>query len=75
MRASPLLLLPLLVLPAGRTDPARPSRWIPTREQIAKAVLPLPAEFRADASVIGYNAAGALVIAAQGNRRDALPGG
>lgn len=51
-----LLLLPLLSAPlaAQATIP-------PVAEQVAKAILPLPAEFRADAKVLGYNAAGALV--------------
>lgn len=57
MRASlTLLLLPLLTLPLAAQGSIPPAD-----EQIAKAILPLPAEFRADAKVLGYNAAGALV--------------
>lgn len=51
-----LLLLPLLGAPLAAQGTVPPAA-----EQIAKAVLPLPAEFRGDAKVLGYNAAGALV--------------
>lgn len=62
MRVSPLLLLPLLVLPSAAQTPTPE----PVAAQVAKAVLPLPAEFRADASVMGYNEAGALVMLRRG---------
>lgn len=64
MRASALLLLPLLALPLAAQTPAAPAAPVvipPAAEQIAKAVLPLPVEFRADAMVLGYDAAGKLV--------------
>ena len=69
MRASALLLLPMLALPLAAQTPAAPAAPVvipPAAEQIAKAVLPLPTEFRADASVLGFNAAGELVSLRKG---------
>ena len=69
MRASALLLLPMLALPLAAQTPAAPAAPVvipPAAEQIAKAVLPLPTEIRADASVLGYNAAGELVSLRKG---------
>lgn len=51
-RLVPLLFPALLAAQAKTPTPA---------EQIALAVLPLPQEFRADATVLGYNEAGKLV--------------
>ncbi len=60
MRA--LLLLPLL---AGALAAQAP---LPTAEQqIAAAVLPLPADLRADATVMGYREAGKLVVLRSGS--------
>lgn len=61
MRLSALALLALA--PA-----ALPAQWkiMPPAQQIALAVQALPQEFRADATVLGYNAAGKLVTLRQG---------
>lgn len=55
----PLRLLPLALLasPLAAQDPSIP----PVDEQIAAAVLPLPEELRAAATVLGYREAGRLV--------------
>jgi hypothetical protein len=59
MRA--LLLLPLLAAPLSAQGP------LPTAEaQIAAAVLPLPADLRAAATVMGYREAGKLVVLREG---------
>jgi len=56
MRLAPVVLLSLVpgLLPAQSKTPT-------PAEQIALAVLPLPQEFRAGATVLGYNEAGKLV--------------
>ena len=41
-------------------------KTMPAAQQVALAVLPLPKEFRADATVLGYNAKGKLVTLRQG---------
>ncbi len=56
-----LLLLGLGMIPAAlmaqaAQTPATPAPLLPAAQQIAAAVLPLPAEFREDATVLGYNA-------------------
>jgi hypothetical protein len=48
---------------AAQSAPAR----VPPAEQIAAAVLPLPAELRDAATVLGYDAAGKLVTLREGN--------
>lgn len=55
----------LLALPAAAAG-AQPSAPPPPAEQIAAAVLPLPAELRASATVLGYDAAGKLVTLREG---------
>ena len=60
MRA--LLLLPLLVLALEAQQPTIP----PVAQQIAAAVLPLPADLRAGATVLGYREAGKLVVLREG---------
>lgn len=70
-----LMLLPLIALPlAAQTTatpaapaPAAPVVIPPVAEQVGKAVLPLPAEFRDDATVLGYNEAGKLVPLRKGS--------
>ncbi len=54
----PLLVLSILLVPG--TLPAQSKTPTPA-EQIALALLPLPKEFRTDATVLGYNDAGTLV--------------
>ena len=53
------LTLALGLLAAPATMPAQ--KPLPPAQQIALAVLPLPREFQADATVLGYNDAGKLV--------------
>lgn len=60
MRA--LLLLPFLALAVDAQQPAIP----PAAQQIAAAVLPLPADLRAGATVMGYREAGKLVVLREG---------
>ena len=57
MRRS-LVVAAVAALPAASAArlPAQP----PAAQQVAAAVLPLPAEFRASATVLGYGADGAL---------------
>ncbi len=68
-----LLLLPLMALPLAAQTPAAPAAppapvvIPPVAEQVAKAVLPLPAEFRDDATVLGYDEAGKLVSLRKGS--------
>jgi hypothetical protein len=45
----------------------QPARSAPTAEQVAAAVLPLPAELRETATVLGYDAAGKLVTLREGS--------
>ncbi len=57
---------------AVQSQSPEPSRVIaatvpPPAEQIAAAVLPLPADLRATASVMGYNAAGKLTVLRRGS--------
>lgn len=60
MRA--LLLLPFLSIAAVAQQPVVP----PVAQQIAAAVLPLPADLRAGAMVMGYREAGKLVVLREG---------
>lgn len=57
MRRLPFLALLLVAPVALQAQAAIP----PANQQVALAVLPLPEEFRANATVLGYNAAGKLV--------------
>lgn len=59
MRALPLLLL--LALPLGAQGPLPP-----VEQQVAAAVLPLPADLRAGATVMGYREPGKLVVLREG---------
>jgi len=49
-------LLAAYALPAQAAAPASPGPPLPEAKQVAAAVLPLPAEFRAGARVLGYRA-------------------
>ena len=60
MRA--LILLPFLSVVAVAQQPVIP----PAEQQIAAAVLPLPADLRAGATVMGYREAGKLVVLREG---------
>jgi hypothetical protein len=70
------LVAAVLVLPAAActqkpapTAPPPPSvgpQTLPAEQQVALAVLPLPKEFRADATVLGFDASGKLVTLRQG---------
>lgn len=67
MRA--LLLLPFLAASAAAqasTPPAAPTAIPPAAQQIAASVLPLPADMRAGATVMGYREAGKLVVLREG---------
>ncbi len=67
MRA--LLLLPFLaatVAAQGSTPPAPAAVIPPAAQQVAAAVLPLPADMRAGATVMGYREAGKLVVLREG---------
>jgi hypothetical protein len=64
MRPLALLLLPIL---ATTLSAQAPIAIPPVAEQVGKAVLPLPVEFRASATVLGYNADGKLVTLRQGS--------
>lgn len=57
-----LLFLPLLAVAAHAQAPVIP----PAAQQIAAAVLPLPADLRAGATVMGYREAGKLVVLREG---------
>lgn len=57
-----LLALPLLAISLGAQAPAIP----PVEQQIAAAVLPLPADLRAGATVMGYREAGKLTVIRRG---------
>jgi hypothetical protein len=59
-----VLALPSLAATAGAQSPASPA---PPAQQIASAVLPLPEEFRASATVMGYGAGGKLAELRGGN--------
>ena len=63
MRA--LLLLPFLAA-AAQAQASASAPIPPAAQQIAAAVLPLPAEMRAGATVMGYREAGKLVVLRQG---------
>lgn len=66
MRA--LFLLPFVAVAASAQSPAAAATPIPpAAQQIAAAVLPLPAEMRAGATVMGYREAGKLVVLRPGN--------
>ncbi len=52
--------------PAAPPPPSVAPQTLPADQQIALAVLPLPKEFRADASVLGFDASGKLVTLRQG---------
>ncbi len=58
----PLLLLPFLAVVAS----AQPSPLPRAEQQMAAAVLPLPAEMRAGATVMGYREPGKLVVLREG---------
>jgi hypothetical protein len=62
LRAAQLIALLALPATAAAQAPAPP----PAAEQIAAAVLPLPADLRASATVLGYDAAGKLVTLREG---------
>ena len=49
-------LLPASLMAQGAQAPVTPAPLLPEAQQIAAAVLPLPAEFREDATVLGYHA-------------------
>ncbi len=57
-----LLGLPLLAISLGAQQPSIP----PAAQQIAAAVLPLPADLRANATVMGYREANRLVVLRRG---------
>src|SRR5512140_2563066 len=60
-----LMLLVLAAAPLVAQAPAAPAAPVsipPAAEQVAAAVLPLPAEMRAGATVMGYREAGKLVV-------------
>ena len=61
--------LVLALVAAPPTATAQLSRVPPAAEQIAAAVLPLPADMRAAASVLGYGADGKLVALRGGTNR------
>lgn len=61
MRTS-ILATAILCIPAA----ACAQKNLPAAQQIALAVLPLPAAFRADATVLGYDATGKLVTLRRG---------
>ena len=50
------LLLGLALAPITLNAQASPAQPLPAEQQIASAVLAVPAEFRADARVLGYRA-------------------
>jgi hypothetical protein len=54
--------VPLLAISLGAQQPSIP----PAAQQIAAAVLPLPADLRANATVMGYREANKLVVLRQG---------
>jgi hypothetical protein len=67
MRSLPFLALACSPLAAQATAvPAGPVSIPPAAQQIAAAVLPLPAELRAGAMVMGYREAGKLVVLRSG---------
>jgi hypothetical protein len=59
-------LLPLLVIPASIVSSAFAAEAPPPELQISAAVLAAPAEYREGATVLGYNADGALVRLREG---------
>jgi hypothetical protein len=60
------VLLGVVVGAGAAAAPARRAPVPPPAQQIAAAVLPLPAEFRASARVLGYDAAGKLTTLREG---------
>lgn len=62
----PALLLPLALGAQGATPAAAPAPIPPVEQQVAAAVLPLPTEMRAGATVMGYREAGKLVTLREG---------
>jgi hypothetical protein len=58
-----LFALPLLAFSLDAQQPSIP----PVAQQIAAAVLPLPADLRSNATVMGYREANKLVVIRQGN--------
>ena len=61
-----ILAFPFALTAQDAPAPA-PHPIAPTERQIAAAVIPLPNEFRAGATVLGYNAAGTLVTLRKGS--------
>jgi hypothetical protein len=59
-RIHPFLILAALLVPAG-LPAQQPASALPADQQIASAVLPIPEDMRASATVMGYGAEGALV--------------
>ncbi len=64
MRALPIVVL--LALPAARLAAQAGGAVLPEAQQIALAVLPLPHQFRASATVLGYRQPGTLVTLRRG---------
>jgi len=63
---SRLILIPLLALGAAAVLPAQTPVVPPAAEQIAGAVLPLPVDLRAGATVLGYGADGKMTMLRKG---------
>jgi hypothetical protein len=63
---SRLTLIPLLALGAAAVLPAQTPAVPPAAEQIAGAVLPLPVDLRANATVLGYGADGKMTMLRKG---------
>jgi len=61
-----LILIPLLALGAAAVRPAQTPAVPPAPEQIAGAVLPLPIDLRANATVLGYGADGKMTMLRKG---------
>lgn len=57
-----ILAVAILAMPVAACG----QKMMPAAQQIALAVLPLPKEFRADATVLGFNSRGQLVTLRQG---------
>jgi hypothetical protein len=64
--ASIAMQAPGLAAQAPAAAPAAPPVILPAEQQIAGAVLPLPADLRAGAAVLGYDAGGKLVSLRKG---------
>ena|ERR1051325_8864409 len=55
------------LIAAATSAHAQTKKILPADQQIARAVSPAPAEFRASATVFGYDASGKLVTLRKGN--------